>query len=108
MEGKDVRMLEPGGDPDLAKKSFGAERGGKVRTQDFDRDLSVVPKVFGDVNRGHAAGAEFTFDTVVTLERGIQPIQRICHDTKLRHILAVRTLTLGSFHALHRSAGHRR
>ena len=37
-EGQDVRMVELGGDGDLAQEPLGAERVGEFRVEDLDRD----------------------------------------------------------------------
>jgi hypothetical protein len=55
---KDVRMLQPGGDVDLAEKPFATDRRPDLGVEDFDRHRSVVLMVLGQVDRGHPAPTE--------------------------------------------------
>ncbi len=70
---QDVRMIEPGRDPDLAQEPFGAEHGRQLRPQHLERDPAVVPQVLGQVDRCHAALAELPLDAVAIGEGGRQP-----------------------------------
>ena len=55
---KDVRMVQPRGDVDLAEKPLAADGGADVGVEDLDRDPPVVLVVLGQVDRGHPAPAQ--------------------------------------------------
>jgi hypothetical protein len=61
---QDVRMLQIGGEFDLAQEAFGAQHGRELRTQHLDRHVPVVPKVGGRVDRGHPALPELSLEAV--------------------------------------------
>ena len=61
---EDVRVVEPGGDLDLGEEPLGAEDGAELGAQDLERDFAIVLEVGGEVDRGHAAGAELALDAV--------------------------------------------
>ena len=61
---EDVRVLEPGGEADLALEPVGAERGGQLGVQHLERDRAVVLEVLGQVDRGHAAAPELAVERV--------------------------------------------
>ena len=46
------RVLEPGGEPDLALEPLGAEQGGEVGMEHLERDRPVVLQVPGEVDHG--------------------------------------------------------
>jgi hypothetical protein len=66
---KDVRVVQPGGEPDLAKEPLGPESRGEFRTEDFDRDRTVVLEVASQVYRGHPATSELVLERVSPTER---------------------------------------
>src|SRR6476620_7984683 len=57
-------MLEIRRGPNLREKALGADHGGELRLQDLDRDLTVMPEVFGQVDRRHPAAPEAALDDV--------------------------------------------
>jgi hypothetical protein len=59
-----VRVIELGGDTDLVQKPLGAECRGELGSENLHRNLAVVLEILGEVDGGHAAGAEFTLDLV--------------------------------------------
>ena len=63
-------MVEPGGDLDLGQEPLDAEHGAELGAEHLERDLAVVLEVGGEVDRGHAAGAELALDPVALLQRG--------------------------------------
>ncbi len=77
-------MLEVGRDLDLVEKALGTEHGGELGLENLNRDLAVVLHVVGEVDRGHAAGAELALDRVAVGQRRGQAFERI------RHLLADR------------------
>jgi hypothetical protein len=56
---QDVWMLEVGCDLDLGQKAFSP-----FRLQDLEGHFAVVLEVVGQVDRGHAALAQFTLDGI--------------------------------------------
>ncbi len=72
-------MREVSGDLDLAEKPLGSEDGGQLGPQDLDRDLATVFQILGEVDRGHAASAEFVLDGVVVREGGFQSFDGVRH-----------------------------
>ncbi len=63
-----MRVVQLGGDLDLAQESLGAERLGDITPQHLDGYLPPVPDVLRQVHRGHPAGPEFTLDGVAVGE----------------------------------------
>ena len=70
---QDVRVVQPGRDLDLGQEPLDAEHGAQLRPEHLEGDLAVVLEVGGQVDRGHAAGAERALDPVALLQRGRQP-----------------------------------
>ena len=62
-QAEDVRVLEVGGDLDLAEEALAAEDGGELGVEDLDGDLAAVLQVFGEIDRGHAALAQLAVTT---------------------------------------------
>ena len=60
----DVRMGELCGDADFAEEPLGAQRRRDFRPQDFDGDFATVLFFFGEIDRRHAAAAQFPLDGV--------------------------------------------
>jgi hypothetical protein len=65
---QDVGMGEPGRHLDLAQESLGADLGGDLGPEDFDRDGAVVTKVAGEIDHRHTALAELAFDGITAGE----------------------------------------
>ena len=57
---QDVRMLQRRRRLDLDDEPLGAEHGGELRLENFDRDFAIVLEVVREVHRRHAAGAELS------------------------------------------------
>jgi hypothetical protein len=74
VDGEDVRVPQPGGDPDLLEESLRSERGGQLGPQDLEGDGPVVPQVVGEVYRGHAAAAELALDAVAIGQGGREEV----------------------------------
>ena len=49
-----------------------ADRGGQILPQHLDGDFPVVLEVLGQIDRGHAAGAELAIDAIAPIEGGIE------------------------------------
>ena len=75
VDGQDVRVLEPGGEVDLALEALGAERGGELGEQDLEGDRAVVAEVVGQVDDGHAAAAELALERVAVGEGVAQAVR---------------------------------
>ena len=74
---QDVRMLEPGGDADLAREAVRAEGRGELGAEHLDGDLAVVLQVVGQVDGGHAALAELALDPVGGAEGTLKLVAQV-------------------------------
>ena len=74
-------MIELRGGLDLAEEALGAQRGRQLGAQYFDGHLALVFQVTSEVDRGHAAGAEFVLDGVAVRECCGESLYRITHLT---------------------------
>ncbi len=72
-EPEDVRVLQLGGQLDLALEPLTADGGGQVGIEDLDRHLAVVPDVAGEVDRGHPPLAELSLEQVAVSQFRLQP-----------------------------------
>jgi hypothetical protein len=63
-----MRVLQSGRRLDLGQEPLGAEHRRQVGLEDLDRHLAVVPEVFGQVHRGHAALAQLPLEAVAVGE----------------------------------------
>ena len=82
-EPEDVRVLQVGGGLDLGEEALGADHGAEFGTQHLDRHLAVVLDVVGQVDGGHAAGAELALEGVAVGERVGQLGRNHGHDKDL-------------------------
>jgi hypothetical protein len=73
-ETEDVGVLEMRGDLDLFQEPIGADDSGQLEAQHLEGDGAVVAQVVREVDRGHAAAAEFALDRVATCEGGAQAV----------------------------------
>ena len=78
--GEDVRVLQPGGEADLALEALGPEGGGQLGVQHLERDRPVVPEVLGQIDGGHAPAAELALERVAIPQPRAKIRQRIRHD----------------------------
>jgi len=65
-------MLEGRGSFDLDEETLGPNDFRQLRFEDLEGHAAVVLDVLGQVDRGHAALAEFTCDGVATRQSGVQ------------------------------------
>ena len=72
-----MRVLETGGDLDLAQEPVGAERDCKLGAQDLQGDGAAVSQVLGEVDRRHPTATELVLDRVAPGEGGLQAGQLI-------------------------------
>jgi len=68
VERNDVRVLQIRRRLDLLQKTLGADGGGEVGAEYLERDRAIVTQVGGEIDNGHAAGTESTFDAVAFRE----------------------------------------
>jgi len=78
--GEDVRVLQPGGEADLALESLRPQRRGQLGVEHLERHRPVVPKVLGQVNDGHAPAAELALDLVAIPQSRAEVHQGIRHE----------------------------
>ena len=76
---QDVRVLEVGRELDLGQEALGADHGGELGAQDLERDAAVVPDVLGEIDRGHAAGADLAVEAVAVRQGGLEPAEQFGH-----------------------------
>ena len=57
-------MLQIGGELDLLQEPLRTKYRRELRVQNLYGHLAVVPDVFGQVNRRHAARAQFALDAI--------------------------------------------
>jgi hypothetical protein len=61
---EDVRMLQPGGEADLAEEPLGAQAGGDLRVEHLEGHRPIVLEVLRQVDRGHPTAAKLALDAV--------------------------------------------
>jgi hypothetical protein len=76
---EDVRMLQPGGELDLALEPLGTQRVGEIGVQDLKRDRPVVPEILREEDRGHPAPAELTLDPVAIRQAAFKLLAQVSH-----------------------------
>ena len=74
---QDVRVLEPGGDADLAGEPLGAQGGGELGAEHLDRDLAIVLEVISQEHGRHAALAELALDAVGGAESLLELVAQV-------------------------------
>jgi hypothetical protein len=72
-----VRVLEVGGDPDLAEEALVAEHGGELGMQDLEGDGAVVLQVARQEDGGHAAAAELAVEAVAVGQVGLESGEQV-------------------------------
>ena len=70
-------MLQPGGDPDLAKEPVGADRGGQLGPEHLDRDRAGRAGGPAAIDHRHAAPAELTIHAITAGQVGREAGDRI-------------------------------
>ena len=68
-EGDDVRMLEPGGQPDFALEALDADGGGGLRREHLHHHLALDLHFLREEDAAHAAAPELAQDTVAGADR---------------------------------------
>jgi hypothetical protein len=64
MDWQDMRVVEPGGEPDLAQEALRAEGVSQLRVQDLERDGTVMLEIMREVDRGHPPAPELALKHV--------------------------------------------
>ncbi len=62
---------------DLAQEPVGPDGGSQFGTQHLERDLAVVLQVLGEVDEGHATGADFPLDRVPVPQGCSEQLERV-------------------------------
>jgi hypothetical protein len=65
-------MLESGSYADFVQEAVRAERSREFRAKNLERDWSAMTKVVCEIDRRHAAPAEFTLDSVAVGKGGFE------------------------------------
>ena len=81
----DVRMMEPGGGLYLEPEPLGTERGAELRTQQLERDGTLVLEIAGEIDRGHAAAPELALERELAPERAHDVAGWVVHDIGRGH-----------------------
>ena len=76
---QDVGVVQVRRDLDLSKEPLGAKYGSQIGPKDFDRNLPVVLHVVGEIDIGHAAGANFALDCVAAGKRASEGGGSVSH-----------------------------
>ena len=82
VERKDVRMLKVGGNLNFLQESLCAEGLGKLRAQNLECDLAMVPEVVRKEDRSHSSFADTPLDPILVGERGCKCVELgrfLCH-----------------------------
>ena len=74
-------MLEIGGGGDLLDEPLCPEHRCEFGPQHLHRHLAVVFQIFSEIDRGHAADAEFVLDGVAVGEGGFETVEELRHCT---------------------------
>src|SRR3954469_15231977 len=74
---QDMRMLELGGEADLAEEAIGPEHGSQVGPEYFDGDKAIVLEFVRQIHRRHAAPPELTLDGVAAGEVGRESCEEV-------------------------------
>ena len=72
------------------EESLGADGGGKLRSQELDRDLAGVLEVLGEIHRGHAALAQLPLEAVAVGEGGSEVRGDARHAIKMSSAICMR------------------
>ena len=78
-DGKDMGMLQPRRDLDLAGESLRSQGRRQIGAQDLDRNLATVPNILGEIHRRHAAGSELASEDVAPGELGLEAVEHLGH-----------------------------
>ena len=71
----DVRMLQGGGEADLAEETVDPDGAGELGAEHLDGDRPLVPEIARQPDRGHPAPAQLALDGVASGQGGIQTLE---------------------------------
>jgi len=71
-------VLQRRGGLDLDHEPLGAEHGGQLGPQHLEGHLAIVAEVLGEVDGGHAAGAQLALDAVAVGEGSAEALDGVC------------------------------
>jgi hypothetical protein len=74
VHGEDVRVLQAGGQRDLAPKARGPEARGQWLVQHFERDGAIVLVIVGQKYGRHAAATDLALDRISRPQTRLQLI----------------------------------
>ena len=74
---ENVRVLQAGGDADLAEEAVRTQGRCELGVDNLERDGAVVAKVAREVNRGHAAPPELALDRVAVGQGGSKVVEGV-------------------------------
>jgi hypothetical protein len=72
-------MLQASRQLDLAKKALDAIAAAELRTHHLHRNGTFVPEIAGEIDGGHAAGADLTLHRISAAKSGAQALGDIAH-----------------------------
>ena len=67
---ENVRVMHLCDDMNLARKAVDSHRGAELRTEDLERDFTIVLDVAREIHHGHSTLADLAFDFIAAAERG--------------------------------------
>ena len=76
-EGKDVGVLQVGGEPDLREEALGPDHRGQLRPEHLHRDPAVVAEVLREVDRRHPARADLVFEPIARRKGRPKPTEEL-------------------------------
>ena len=77
-----MRVLQPGGELDLALEPLDVDRGAELGRQHLDDDLAAEPGLLGEEDAAHAAAAQLPQDAVGVAEGGLEALLEVGHGPK--------------------------
>lgn len=69
---QDVRVLELGGDGDLAPEALRPDGRGQLGVEHLERHQSAMLGVFGQIHRGHPASADLALDPIARAQSSLK------------------------------------
>src|SRR6185503_247188 len=67
-----ARMIEAGGHLDLAQKTLRLYRSRRARSENLERNVTLMPQVASEIHRCHPARADLSLDAIATSEHSVQ------------------------------------
>ena len=70
-------MLQVGRELDLGQEPLGPDHRGELGAEHLERHPPGMPDVLGQVDRGHAAGADLALEAVAVRQGGLESAQQV-------------------------------